>query len=117
MSSIWERFIDSIRDDAGQLAKEELKLLIRDAVSDSDRFLQEQGRKMERYLTQLASDEITKEQFEGYMEDLRILTQMQARKMKVAPGTTSPQSLTRTRLLVHGRAPMSPVSSGWRMAT
>jgi len=84
MSSIWERFIDSIRDDAGQLAKEELKLLIRDAVSDSDRFLQEQGRKMERYLTQLASDEITKEQFEGYMEDLRILTQMQARKMKVA---------------------------------
>lgn len=84
MPEQWEAFVDHLKDSAGLLAKEELKRLITDAKGDSSQFIQKQGMKLERYLNQLAAAEITKEAFEGYVEDLRALTEMQSLKMRVA---------------------------------
>lgn len=84
MPEPWETFIDNLRDSAGLLAKEELKALVANAKADSHQFIRKQGMKMERYLNQLAAGEITPQEFEGNMEDLRTLAQMQLLKMRVA---------------------------------
>jgi hypothetical protein len=84
MNSKWEEFIDNIKDTTGKLAKDELKNLVKDAKSDSEDFIKRQGEKLELYLNQLASGQITKEQCEGYLIDLRDLAEMQALKMSVA---------------------------------
>lgn len=84
MSSIWEDFIDKLKDDAGRLAKDELKDLVRTAKDDSENFIKTQGEKLELYLNQLASGQITKVQFEAYVRDIKDLTEMQALKMSIA---------------------------------
>ncbi|MCG3115020.1 MAG: hypothetical protein LLH30_05010 [Candidatus Manganitrophus sp. SA1] len=84
MPELWGGFIDTLRDTAGHLAKDELKRLVANAKTDADAFIRKQGVKMERYLNQLAAGEISKEEFEGNMQDLRTLTEMQSLKMKVA---------------------------------
>ncbi len=84
MSSIWEDFIDNIKDETGKLAKDELKDLVKNAKDDSTEFIKEQGEKLERYITQLAKSEINKSQFEGYVLDLADLTEMEANKRTVA---------------------------------
>ena len=84
MGSKWEDFIDNLKDDAGTLAKGELKDLINGAKDDAEEFLKEQGKKMEGYLTQLAGGEIKKDQFESYMIDIKDLTEMKALQMEVA---------------------------------
>ncbi len=80
----WHDFLDGLKDDAGKLAKEELKELIESTRGDSADFLKRQGEKLERYLNQLAAGLTTKEQFEGYVLDVRDLTEMQALEMSVA---------------------------------
>ena len=84
MSSKWEEFIDNIKDTTGRLAKDELKNLVKNAKSDSEDFIKRQGEKLELYMNQLAGGQITKEQFEGYVLDIKDLAEMQALKMSVA---------------------------------
>ena len=84
MSSIWEDFVDSLKDDAGQLAKQEFKDFINTSKKDTQNFLKRQGHKLELYLEQLADCKITKKQFEGYVMDIKDLTEMHALKMSVA---------------------------------
>ncbi len=81
--SAWEDWLDRLKDDSGKLAKDELKNLVSDAKADSEEFIQRQGEKLEIYLNQLAMGLITKEQFEGYVGDIRDLSVMQTLKMKV----------------------------------
>ena len=81
--SAWEDWLDRLKDDSGKLAKDELKNLVHDAKADSEEFIQRQGEKLEVYLNQLALGLITKEQFDGYVGDIRILLVMQALKMEV----------------------------------
>jgi hypothetical protein len=80
----WEKFVDNLKDESGRLAKAELKAFILDAKTDSNEFIQKQGRKIERYLNQLASKKITKKQFRGYMEEIRDLTAMEEFKLRAA---------------------------------
>ncbi len=80
---VWSDFINGIKDEAGTLAKGELIGLIADAGKDKEEFIRKQSQKVQRYLEQLAAGEITKDQFVGYMEDIRDLTQMQALKLAV----------------------------------
>lgn len=54
------------------------------AKADSNEFIKRQGVKLERYLNQLALGEISPEEFKGYIEDIRRLTEMEALKMQVA---------------------------------
>jgi len=55
------------------------------------------------YLNQLADGSITKEQFEGYVTDIKDLTKMQSLKMSVA-GKASAQRLLKgiTKLVIDG---------------
>ena len=84
MSAKWEEFLDNLQDEAATLLKDDLKILIMTAKDDSNAFVQRQGEKLELYLNQLADGAITKEQFEGYVTDIRDLTKMQSLKMSVA---------------------------------
>jgi len=84
LGSGWHRFIDDLRDTGGQLASEELKGLVAGAKGDSDEFIRRQGEKLELYLDQLAQGMMTKAQFEGYVLDIRDLTEMQSLKMSVS---------------------------------
>ena len=103
MSAKWEVFIDNLQDEATTLIKDELKTLILNAKDDSSAFIQRQGEKLELYLNQLADGSITKDQFEGYVTDIRDLTKMQSLKMSVAR-KASAQRLAKgiTKLVIKG---------------
>ncbi len=83
MAKTWRQFIRGLRDDLGILAKEELIDFINETKTDSNAFIRRQGEKLELYFTQLATKKITRKQFKGYILDIRDLTKMQARKMRV----------------------------------
>lgn len=76
----WQDFFNNR---IGILLAEELKSFVNDAKQDTDAFIKRQGEKLELYLTQLAEGKITKREFEGYIIDIRDLTRLQARKMRV----------------------------------
>lgn len=99
----WHKYIDNIKDSSGRLAREELKGLVASTKGDSDEFIRRQGAKMERYLNQLANRKITKRQFEGYMLDMRDLSEMHALKTSVASKARA-QRLTKgiTDLIING---------------
>ncbi|MDI6766534.1 MAG: hypothetical protein QME52_06900 [Bacteroidota bacterium] len=84
MPETWITFIDELKDEAGILAKNELKDLILESLKDTEEFIRNQAQKVQRYLNQLALGKITKQQFEGYMVDIADLTRMNALKMEVA---------------------------------
>ena len=84
MNNIWEDFIEGIVDDAGLLVKDEVSDLIKSAKEDSEEFLKRQGEKIENYLNQLAKNEISKEQLEGYLIDIKDLTEMHALRLSLA---------------------------------
>ncbi len=84
MNSSWEDFINGIKDEAGKLAKTELIGLVKNTKNDSEEFLRKQGDKLELYFKQLAEGLITKDQFKGYVEDIKTLTELHALKMSVA---------------------------------
>ncbi|MGH9786327.1 MAG: hypothetical protein ACRD88_19335 [Terriglobia bacterium] len=103
MSAKWEEFLDNLQHEAATLLKDDLRALILNAQDDSNAFIQRQGEKLELYLNQLAEGAITKEQFEGYVTDIRDLTKMQSLKMSVA-GKASAQRLVKgiTKLVIKG---------------
>jgi len=84
MPEPWITFIDELKDEAGILAKNELKNLVSDSLKDAEEFTRNQAQKVQRYLNQLALGKITKKQFESYMVDIAELTRMNALKMEVA---------------------------------
>ena len=103
MPAMWETYIDGLRDDAGTLAKDELKKLVNEAKSDPDKFIRDKGRKMEKYLTQLAVGEITKEQFKGNIEDLKDLVEMKQLELSVAAKVSAQRIVADiSRLMVDG---------------
>lgn len=78
------RFLDSLKDDAKGVIKKELGQLLDDAHEDADDFVKKQRRKLENYIEQLADEKITKAEFEGYVTDLKTLTEMEALKMSAS---------------------------------
>lgn len=81
--SDWVTFIDGIRDDAGKLAKNELKALVSTAVADTNEVVKSVGGAVEKYLSQLASGEITREEFAAYMKQQARLARMRSNKATV----------------------------------
>ena len=84
MAAPWIAFLDGLKDEAGSVAKGELKGLITDSLTDGEEFIRRQAGKVERYLNQIALGEITTEEFKGYMVDIEELTRMQVLKLQVA---------------------------------
>ena len=107
MTEKWEKFVAKLKDDSAKLLKEELKTLILNAKEDKNEFITRQGEKLELYLNQLAAGRITVDQFEGYVSDIRDLTEMRALKMSVA-GKASAQRLVKgiTELVLKGLVAM-----------
>jgi hypothetical protein len=95
MASKWEFFLNEMLDDAGQLLRNEIKILLDEAKNDSEVFLRRQGRKIEKYLNQLAAGKISKKQFEGYLADIKSLTAMHTLQLSLA-------SRTRAQRLIQG---------------
>lgn len=103
MPSNWETFIDNLKDGAGVLAKDELKNLVNTAKTDSDAFIKSQGQQLELYLSQLAAGQITKDQFEEYILDMKDLTEMEALKMSVAAKASAQRLVDGiTNLVING---------------
>lgn len=80
----WKDFVNNLKDEAGSLAKSELIGLVTSTKADADEFVRKQAEKTERYLNQLASGEITKEDFVQNMKNIQRLTEMQLLKLSVA---------------------------------
>lgn len=76
-------WIDNLKDDLGKLAKDELKVFIKDSTSDSNEFVHEQAMAMKKNLELLMSENITKDQFDSNLADLEDLVKMQALKESV----------------------------------
>lgn len=77
---IW---IDNLKDDLGKIAKNELKIFIKDSTSDSNEFVREQATAIKKNLELCVSGKITKAQFESNLIDLEDLIKMQALKESV----------------------------------
>lgn len=84
MPSQWETFIDNLIAGGKQIAKDELKSLLLTTKADANVFIKSQGEKLERYLNQLAAGQITKEEFEQSVKDLKQLTELEALRLQVA---------------------------------
>ncbi len=100
MAITWQEFIDSLKDEIGILAKEELRDLIKETKKDKNSFIKRQGEKLELYLSQLAEKKITKEQFKGYILDIIDLTRIQARKMKTRAKARAQRLVRNIRKLI-----------------
>lgn len=103
MPAAWEAFADNLIAGGKQIAKDELKALIGFAKDDGNEFVQSQGQKLERYLNQLAGGEISKQEFELLVQDLKALTEMRALEMQVAAKASAQRLVAGvTKLVING---------------
>lgn len=80
----WEEWLDGLRSEAATILKGEIKNLLDFAQNDLEEFIKEQGKKIEKYLNQLADGKITKEQFKSYITDIKALVEMKKLQFAVA---------------------------------
>jgi|SRR5579885_2473164 len=78
------KFIDGLKDDALTLAKGDLKDFIQWATSEDTEFVKEQGALMNKYLRQLATKQISADEFKDNVQDLADVAEMEALKNLVA---------------------------------
>ncbi len=83
MANQWEEFFQDILDETGELIKDEIKGMLDSARDDSELFLKRQAEKIEKYLNQLAAGRIDKRQLEGYLMDIKALTEMHALQLSL----------------------------------
>ena len=95
MADHWEKFFDDMVNDAGILIKDEVREMLDAARNDSEEFLRRQAEKVENYLNQLAAGDISKKQLEGYLMDIKALTEMFALQLSL-------EARVRAQRLVHG---------------
>ena len=95
MSANWKTFLDGLKNDSIGLLKNELTDFIQTTKQDHTAFIREQGEKLDRYLGQLAMNQITKDEFAMLVKDLRDLAEAEALKLDVA-------DRARTQRLVKG---------------
>lgn len=76
-------FIDSIKDDAGKLAKDELKELISSAKKSESLFIKLQAKNVERLTLTLAEGNITVFGYKRLIKKLEILNSLEEIKLTV----------------------------------
>lgn len=103
MPSQWEAFIDNLIAGGKQIGKDELKTLISSTKRDANDFVRTQGEKLERYLNQLAAGQITKDEFEQSVKDLKQLTELEALRLQVAAKASAQRLVTGiSELIING---------------
>ena len=76
-------FIDSIVDESGKLAKNELKQLIASSKKDKSDFVRLQAANFERWTIMLAGGDLTPKGYKLLVKKMEVLTQLEAIKLKV----------------------------------
>ena len=76
-------FIDSIKDEGGKLAKNELKSLISSAKKDTSDFVRLQAENLERWTVMLSDGDLTVEGYKKLIKKMEVLTQLEKIKLKV----------------------------------
>ena len=66
----WVGYFEKFGGELAELASGELQQFVEDGLNDANIFLREEIVILDRYLSQLAATEITKEEFKGYVVDL-----------------------------------------------
>lgn len=74
-------YLSKIMSGAAGYAKDGLKDLIKQAKDDKVEFIKSIGRDLERYVKELASGEISKQEFEDLVKDLASLEKIECRKL------------------------------------
>jgi hypothetical protein len=77
-------FIDSIKDPASVLAKDELEDLIASAKKDESDFVRLQAENLERWTVMLADEDLTPDGFKKLVRNMEVLTELENIKLKVA---------------------------------
>ena len=77
-------FIDGLVDDAGKLAKDELKALIATAKQDPSDFVRLQAQNFERWTVMLAEGDLTADGYKNLVRNMEVLAELEAIKLKVA---------------------------------
>lgn len=70
-------FIDGLKDQAGVLAKDELKNLIRDAKADGSDFVKRQAQNVETWTVMLADGQLTPEGFKKLVKRMEVLGEIE----------------------------------------
>ena len=81
--SKFDDFIDSIKDEAGSLAKDELKELISSSKNDVSDFVRQQADNFERWTLQLASGDLTPKGYKLMVGKMEVLSQLEGLRLEV----------------------------------
>lgn len=81
--SKFTNFIDSIKDESGKLAKNELKKLVSTAKKDPSDFVRLQAENIERWTVMLYEEELTVAGYKKLVKKMEVLTQLEKIKLKV----------------------------------
>jgi len=84
MNQQWEQLFQDLKGEAAELLKGELGKWLTEVKAETDSFVRRQAEKTELYLNQLAAGQITKQQAQSYLVDIKDLTTLQELKMSVA---------------------------------
>ncbi|HEX9628097.1 MAG TPA: hypothetical protein VGA00_14245 [Acidiferrobacterales bacterium] len=76
-------FIDSIKDEGGKLAKDELKDLIATAKKDASDFVRLQATNLERWTIMLAEGDLTSKGYRKVVKKLEVLTELENIRLDV----------------------------------
>jgi hypothetical protein len=76
-------FVDGLADEAGKLAKTELKTLVASAKKDKSDFVRLQAENLERFVVLLADGDLKPEGFKKLVKKMEVLTQLEAIKLNV----------------------------------
>lgn len=96
-------FIDGIKDESFVLVRGELKAFLGGLKERTDDFSQTNRAKIEKYMLQLTLGQITKQQFQDAMEDIKELAAMEVNLEKVTTKATAQRIQEgMTKLVING---------------
>jgi hypothetical protein len=81
--SKFTNFIDGLKDDAGKLAKGELKTLVKDAKKDASNFVRLQATNLQNWTVMLADGELTAKGYKMLVKKMEVMTQLETIRLKV----------------------------------
>lgn len=76
-------FINGIKDDSFALLRGEFAGFVDGLKKETDEFSRKQHAKLEKFLLQLAAQQITRQQFQDAMNDMKTLADMEVTRAKV----------------------------------
>ena len=79
----WKEFLMSLKQDSGKIVADEANKFFNDMKNTQDEWIKKQGELIEKYLIQLAKGEINKDQFIGYVNDIKTITEMKILQMSI----------------------------------